>query len=141
MIVVDAAIRIDVDVDHVFAYVSDPERLPEWNSAVTDVQPRTDATYLLSRQLPTGAATNELRVVAAESPSRFAIQTTSGPTPFLYEFTFSEDENATRVALNARADLGPLASLLGPLARHGLENGIRANLRALKTVLETRTQR
>ena len=91
MIVVDAKIEIEVDVESVFAYVADPETLPEWNSAVTDVRPTKYPTYTMTRQLPTGTATNELQVVAAESPSRFTIETTSGPTPFHYEFTFSND--------------------------------------------------
>ena len=64
------------------------------------------------------------------------IETTSGPTPFHYEYRFSEDDHATTIELDARADIGPLAPILGPFARRGLESGIRANLETLKNILE-----
>jgi hypothetical protein len=64
------------------------------------------------------------------------IETTSGPTPFHYEYSLSGDDRATVLELDAHADLGPLATFLGPLARHGLESGIKANLEALRGLLE-----
>ena len=137
MIAVVARIRIKRGIDDVFAYVSNPERLPEWNSAVTDVRPNDRATYVMTRHLPTGPATNDLHVVATEPPFRFAIETTSGPTPFHYEYRFSEDEDATTIELDARAELGPLADLLEPVARRALTSGIQTNLEALKTILDT----
>lgn len=139
MIVVDTKIRIERDISDVFAYVANPEKLPEWNSAVTDVRPDHHSAYVMTRHLPTGTATNELHVVAFEPPSRFAIETTSGPTPLHYEFRFSKDEDATSVELHACADLGPVATLLGPVARRALEGGIQTNLETLKTILDTRT--
>jgi Polyketide cyclase / dehydrase and lipid transport len=135
MIVVDARIRIQRDIDEVFTYVANPENFPEWNSAVTDVRPLTLSTYVMTRDLPTGGATNELEVVARDRPARFSIGTTSGPTPFHYEYTFSSDEDATSVELHALADLGPVGNLLGPLARHGLAKGIQDNLVALRHIL------
>jgi uncharacterized protein YndB with AHSA1/START domain len=141
MIVVDAKIRVERDIGDVFAYVANPERLPEWNSAVTDVRPDNHSEYVMTRHLPTGRATNGLRVMTFEPPSRFAIETTSGPTPFHYEFRFSENEDATSVELHARADLGPVANLLGPVARRALEGGIRTNLETLRSILADHTAR
>ncbi len=143
MIAINTTIRIRRPIDDVFAYVAGPEHFPDWNSAVTDVQPTgtardNPATYVMTRHLPTGTATNELRVVAFEPPTRFVIETTSGPTPFRYEYRFSGDDRATVLELDAHADLGPLATLLGPLARHGLESGINANLETLKKILDHR---
>ena len=141
MIAISTTISIRRPINDVFAYVADPEHFPDWNSAVTDVQPTSAAgdaasTFVMTRHLPTGEATNELRVVASEPPTRFVIETTSGPTPFHYAYTFSGDDRATVLELDAHADLGPLATLLGPLARHGLESGIKANLEALRGLLE-----
>ena len=141
MIVVNTTIRIRRPIDDVFAYVADPERFPAWNSAVTDVQP-TGATgdnramFAMTRQLPTGTATNELRIVAFEPPTRFVIETTSGPTPFRYEYRLSGDDRAAVLELDAHADLGPLATLLGPLARRAVESGIKANLETLRGLLD-----
>jgi uncharacterized protein YndB with AHSA1/START domain len=138
MIVVQTNVEIERSIDDVFAYVADVERLPEWNSAVTDVRQRARPAgeFVMRRELPSGRATNELQVTICEPPMRFEIATTSGPTPFHYAFSFSEDSGTTTVALHARADLGRVADLLGPVAGSALERGIRANLQALKQTLE-----
>lgn len=140
MIVINTTIRIQRGIDDVFAYVAAPEHLPDWNSAVTDVQPIDAAgdhpAFVMTRDLPGGVARNVVRLVAVEPPRRFVLETTSGPTPFHYEYRFSEDDHATTIQLDARADLGTLATLLGPLARHGLEHGIRTNLETLRRLLE-----
>jgi uncharacterized protein YndB with AHSA1/START domain len=146
MIAVQTEIRIERTIDDVFTYVADPENLPAWNSAVTGARPDgatgdAPSTFVLSRRLPTGVATNRLRIVAFEPPERFAIETTSGPTPFHYEFRFHEDGGVTVITLAAQADVGPAGSLLGPLARRGLASGIHANLTALKRILDDRAGR
>ena len=146
VISVQAEIRIERTINDVFTYVADPENLPAWNSAVTDVRPNPatgdrPSTFTLTRSLPTGVATNRLRIVAFEPPERFAIETTSGPTPFHYEFRFHEDGGVTVITLAAQADVGPVGNLLGPLARRGLASGIHANLTALKRILDDLTGR
>jgi uncharacterized protein YndB with AHSA1/START domain len=100
MIAFETDVRIDRRIEEVFAYVSDPLNLPRWNSAVEAVR-KTSAgengvasTYSMERKLPSGRAVNELEVVASQPPWKFAIRTTSGPTPFLYRYQFSA-ENAT----------------------------------------------
>jgi uncharacterized protein YndB with AHSA1/START domain len=136
---VETNIRIRRDIESVFAYVTDPRRMPAWNSAVTDVRPEDGDTagrrYVMTRRLPTGTATNGLLVTAVDAPVRFAIETTSGPTPFRYEYRFTAADGATTVALDARADLTSLG-VLAPLARRGLARGIEANLQTLRRILE-----
>jgi uncharacterized protein YndB with AHSA1/START domain len=92
MIAFETDVRIDRRIEEVFAYVSDPLNLPRWNSAVEAVR-KTSAgangvasTYSMERKLPSGRAVNELEVVASQPPRKFAIRTTSGPTPFLYRY-------------------------------------------------------
>jgi hypothetical protein len=47
-------------------------------------------------------------------------ETGTGPTPFLYEYRFAGDDSTATLQLRAQADPGSIASLLGPLAEHGL---------------------
>jgi Metallo-beta-lactamase superfamily len=114
----------------------DTENLPQWNSAVTGVRPTDRSTYLMTRDLPTGAVTNELHVVASEPPGSVCDRDDIGTERFHYEYTFSDDDDATSVELHARADIGPAPNLLGSLARRALASGIQANLRTLKHILE-----
>jgi hypothetical protein len=95
------------------------------------------STYLIERELPTGRAVNKLEVVTREWPSEFAIRTTAGPTPFLYRYGFSTENNETVVQLNAQIDLSGPAALLPQLARRGVKKGVHDNLATLKQILET----
>jgi uncharacterized protein YndB with AHSA1/START domain len=135
MIKIQTRVRIGRPADRVFALLADPLRFPLWNSAVKAVEQR-GAGYVMYRSLPTGPAENGLEVVDREPPTRFAIRTTSGPTPFLYEYSLSEEEGATVVALDASVELdGPFA-VLGRVAGRAVKRGIDANLAALRDALE-----
>ena len=123
MITLKTSVRIPRPIDDVFAYVSDPLRFPVWNSAVRAVR-QTGASYVMERDLPTGPAVNELEVVALEPPALFAIRTTSGPTPFLYRYRFSEDTAGTLLEFEGEIRLPRIA---GPAIKRGIE----ANLATL----------
>lgn len=140
---VETRVRIERSIGEVFAYVAEPRNFPTWNSAVSAVQMTSaesvggaGSTYLMERRLPIGRVENELVVVIREWPARFAIKTTSGPTPFLYEFRFTADGGTTLIELEAEAELRGVAELLGPLARLSLQRGVNDNLAALKAILD-----
>jgi hypothetical protein len=94
----------------------------------------------MERDLPTGPAENRLEVVSRHEPTEFAIRTTSGPTPFVYRYELSEEEDGTNVQLDAQVDLGGVATIIGPLARRAVMKGVDDNFRALKRLLESGTQ-
>lgn len=123
MINLKTSVRIARPIDDVFAYVSDPRRFPEWNSAVRAVR-GSGSTYVMERDLPTGPAVNELEIVTLDPPAEFAIRTTSGPTPFLYRYRFSEESAGTLLEFDAEIQLPRIA---GPAIRRGIE----ANLATL----------
>ena len=138
----ETSVRIDRSVDEVFDYVSDPRNFPRWNSAVQAVRetsPGTEgvgATYLMERELPGSRAENDLEVTARERPTKFEIRTTSGPTPFVYRYRFSDDQGATVLHLDAEMELSGLAGALGPLASRGVKRGVDSNFADLKQILE-----
>jgi carbon monoxide dehydrogenase subunit G len=137
-------VRIERPADEVFDYVADPRNFPSWNSAVQAVRqtsPGTDgdgATYSMVRELPDGRAENDLEVLALRRPTEFDIQTTSGPTPFVYRYRFTDEASATLVELSAEVELGGLAGALGPLASRVVKRGVDSNFADLKRILETR---
>jgi uncharacterized membrane protein len=136
VIAFQTSIRIDRPVDEVFSYVSDPLNFPSWNSAVQTVRKTGASTYVMERELPTGRAVNDLEVVAKERPTQFVIRTTAGPTPFLYRYTFSAENDETLVRLDAEVELPAPAAFLPPLARRAVKSGVDANFAALKRILE-----
>ena len=145
MTALETRVRIDRAIEDVFDYASDPGNFPSWNSAVRSVSliskggaGGVGATYSMARELPTSRAENVLEVVAHERPHRFEIRTSSGPTPFVYEFRFAGDGSGTVVDVALRAELGGIASLLGPVARLALQRGVDDNLAVLKRLLNPR---
>ena len=137
----ETSVKIERPVDEVFDYVSDPRNFPDWNSAVQAVRqtsPRTDgaATYSMVRELPDGRAENDLEVLASRRPTEFDIRTTSGPTPFLYRYRFTDQAGTTLVELTAEVELGGLAGALGPLASRAVKRGVDSNFADLKRILE-----
>ena len=144
MIRFEASVQIERPVEEVFSYVSDPENFPSWNSAVRTVQPTSagevaiGGTYVMTRDLPSGRAENELQITALERPREFAIRTLSGPTPFLYRYAFSSSEGQTILKLDAEVELPGPAALLGPVARRAVKRGVDENFATLKQALELR---
>jgi uncharacterized protein YndB with AHSA1/START domain len=133
-------VRIGRPIEDVFDYVSNPGKFPDWNSAVVAVRERVlGSTYVMERQLPTGRALNELKIVAAEPPREFAIRTTSGPTPFSYVYRFSAKNGKTIVRLDAEVELQGVASLLPQLARRAVMRGVDDNFTTLRDILEGRS--
>jgi uncharacterized membrane protein len=137
VITFETDVRIGRPIEDVFAYVSNLGNLPDWNSAVDAVEEtEPGSTYVMERQLPTGRAVNELKIVNRERPTEFAIRTTSGPTPFVYFYEFSAENGVTVVRLEAEVELDGVASILAQLARRAVRRGVDANLGTLKRLLE-----
>jgi uncharacterized protein YndB with AHSA1/START domain len=109
------SVHIARPVADVFAYVAEPGNLPHWNSAVQAVT-GSGRRYVMHRRLPTGPAVNELEIVELDPPAAFTIQTTSGPTPFVYRYRFEPDG-------------------AGPLAVRAVRRGVDANLATLRSLL------
>jgi uncharacterized protein YndB with AHSA1/START domain len=141
----ETSVRIERPIDDVFAYVSEPENFPRWNSAVQTVRKTSSgqnpvgATYAMTRQLPSGQAENDLEITAYKRPRAFAIRTLSGPTPFAYRYAFSPSDGGTLVELDAEVELPAAVELVGPLARRAVKRGVDDNFARLKDTLERRS--
>ena len=94
------------------------------------------STYSMERELPSGQVENGLEVFVREQPTEFGIRTTSGPTPFVYDYRFASDGEDTIVHLDASVELAGIAGVLGPLAARAVRRGVDANFAALKRTLE-----
>lgn len=142
MIRFEISVWIERPVDEVFAYVSEPENFPRWNSAVRTVRKTSSgddpvgSTYAMTRQLPSGQAENELEVTAYERPRQFTIRTLSGPTPFVYRYALARSDGGTLLELDAEVELPAPAALVGPLARRAVKRGVDENFATLKRILE-----
>jgi hypothetical protein len=142
VIAFQTSVRVARPLHELFAFVADPRRFPDWNSAVRSVRSTSvstgevGSTYAMQRDLPRGLAENALEIVALEPSCAFAIRTTSGPTPFEYHYRFIADGAVTVIELDATVELAGPAGLLGPLATRAVKRGVDANFATLKRLQE-----
>ena len=148
MITFEASVRIERPIDEVFAYVCEPALVPAVELCRPDRaprfggerRPRFDVLDAVDNYRPARSRTSS-RSSASEPPTKFGIRTTSGPTPFLYDYRFAPDGPGTVVHLEASVELPGATAILGPLAARGVRRGVDANLAALRTALEASARR
>jgi len=142
MIQFNVQIQIDSPPEEVFDYVADESNLARWNSAVQSVRQTSPgpagagATYQMVRQLPQGRVENTYEITAFRPHEELTIKTTSGPTPFRYQYRFEPVGEATQLSLAAEVQTSGLASIAAPLLSRGMKNGVQNNFRTLKDLLE-----
>jgi len=97
------------------------------------------------RQLPSGSAENTYEVVEYEENKKLSIKIISGPTPFLYRYSFTPSDKGTELSLKAEAEKEGLVEVLGTKARVAPEfvlrgfvkRGVEENFQTLKSLLES----
>jgi uncharacterized protein YndB with AHSA1/START domain len=135
-------IRINASVAVVFAYLTDNQKMPLWNSAVLEVTKTTGGPvgvgtrFLMQRDLPTGRVENTLEVIEYEENRRVTLKTTSGPTPFVYRYLLEPTDGGTHLSLHADVQIGGALSVLSPVLAPRIRSGVDANFAALKDLVE-----
>lgn len=152
MIKFDVNILIEKPVEEVFGFVAEGENGSKWNSAVKRVRKISDGPvnvgtkYSMTRQLPSGSVENIYEVVEYEENKKLSIKIVSGPTPFLYRYSFKPSDKGTELSLEAEAEKEGLIEVLGTKARIAPEfvlagfvkRGVEDNFQTLKSLLESR---
>ena len=143
MIEFEVKIPIKCTIDNVFSFVSRGENLSAWNSAVKQVTKLTEGPvnkgtrYKMTRQLPNGRSDNTIEVSNYKPSSKLTIRTTTGPTPFVYHYSFEPKKETTEVSLRTEIEEEGLPfKLPNFLASRAIKRGVNDNLKTLKSILE-----
>jgi DNA-binding SARP family transcriptional activator/uncharacterized protein YndB with AHSA1/START domain len=139
---VTAEIEIDVPIDQVFAYVTDPHNLVHWHQAASDIRdvsgPRgvgqrfTWTAHFLGRRLEVIHGVTDF-----EPNAVIAWRTVQGAYHAAHHFQFEPTNNGTRVTANvATQDLHFLARLAEPLIVRSARGYEQHSLETLKGLLE-----
>ncbi len=144
---------IERPVVDVFEFLADGENGSKWNSAVLAVRKISEGPvgvgtkYWMARQLANRRVENTYEVIEFESNKKLSIEIKSGPTPFVYRYTFEAVEKRTNLSLMAEAEKEGLVEVLGVKARLAPESfltsfvkkGVESNFKTLKNLLEHNT--
>jgi uncharacterized protein YndB with AHSA1/START domain len=141
---VESTVLINCPVAEVFAFATDWDKYPLWESEVLE-----------SRQLspgPTGVGTTyrhvarfmgqkletEGVVTAYEPGRRICFKTTKSSFPFSACHTFQEEDGGTRATYTFEAELAGLLRLFRPLTMRMSRKTLEANYARLKARLEAK---
>ena len=135
---------IDRPVDEVFAYLSEPGNLPEWQSGIVEVRKEADApTAVGSRWIEVrtflGRRIESTLEATAYDPSReFSLRVVSGPVRLRIRHYLEPSNGATRIRIVGEGEPGASLKLAGPLVARAAKRQFAGDFASLKRVLEAR---
>lgn len=137
-------IEIARPLEDVFAYVTDPNRLPEWQKGTVQVLredgsvPLREGERLHEVHRAMGRDMRSTVEVAEIDPGRaFALKIVEGPLPLDGRWTFEPVGSGTRVHFTGEGDLRGPMRLAAPLVRRAVARQFRGHHARLKRALET----
>ena len=142
MINLDLGALIDRPVKDVFAFVTNPNNMPKWNSAVVSMQQITPGPVSMGTKFKSVGEMmgrrieGEMQVVAFEPDSKYGFQMNAGPVQVNVLLNFKTVGTGTKLSLNAQGNPGGLFKLAEPVMAGRVKSLMEENLARLKTVLE-----
>jgi hypothetical protein len=114
---------------------------------LTEGPVKVGTKYTMVRELPNGHVENIYEVVDYAENRKLSIKIVSGPTPFLYRYSFRPKGSFTELSLDAEVEKEGLVEVLGAKARIAPEfvlagfvrRGVEENFRTLKNLLESKS--
>ncbi|MBE0669474.1 MAG: SRPBCC family protein [Anaerolineales bacterium] len=142
MINLDFGILVDCPMKDVFAFVSDPNNMSKWNSAVVSLQQATPGSVGVGSKFKTVGEMmgrrieGEMQVTAYEPDTKCGFQVNAGPMQVNLILSFKTVGTGTKVSLNAQGNPGGIFKLAEGVMAGQVKSMMEGNLARLKSVLE-----
>jgi len=138
---------IDRPIEDVFGYVGDQTNTPNWQAGLVEVRRTSDGplgvgtTHTFVRSFMRRRMEADNIYVAYEPNKLISFKTTSGPVRLEASYVFESTDEGTRLTSRIEMDASGFMSLAEPLIAAGLKREMKAAFRALKDLLENRSDR
>ena len=136
MVRVELAIEIERPVADVFAYVADPEHLPEWQESAVSIRKISDGRWEEERRIAGRRVECEVEVTELEPHRRFNLRSDAGSMKLAVEHLFRETDGGTRLEVVAEGKVGGLMRFAQRTIESRARDELEADLDRLKRVLE-----
>lgn len=140
MINVEHTLVIERPAAEIFAYTTDPTKLPDWQStaleASMDGPMRVGARGSEIRKFLGRRMETQVEVTGYEQDRRFALKAVTGPVPFTFEQTLDPAEGGTRVHATVQGEPGGFFKLAEPLVERAVRRQLQTDYEQLKDILE-----
>jgi uncharacterized protein YndB with AHSA1/START domain len=140
MVKVEVVVEIQRPPAEVFAYLTDPAQLPQWQSSAIEAHWEgekargsrvKEVRKFLGRRME-----SELEVTDYEPDRRFGLKVLSGPVPFSVQHTLEPSNGGTRLTFVGEGEPGGFFKLAEPIVARTAERQFRNDFETLKDVLE-----
>ena len=136
---------IDRPIEDVFRYVGDQTNTPTWQAGLVAARRTSDGplgvgtTHTFVRSFMGRRMEADNVYVAYEPNKLISFKTTSGPVRLQASYDFESTGEGTRLTSRIEMDASAFVSLAEPLIAAGLKREMKAAFRALKNLLEKRS--
>lgn len=132
-------VEIERSPEDVYAFLSDLENLPRWQSDVLDVRRESDTRFVEVRTFVGRRVESTLEITAADPGREFALRSVSGPARFSVRHVLEPaGEGRTRLQVMGEAEgVGGLFKLGGRLLKRAAERRVKEDFARLKAQLES----
>jgi uncharacterized protein YndB with AHSA1/START domain len=127
----------------VFAYLTDPAVLPEWQATAEEARLESEtmgkgARLVEVRKFLGRRMESQMEVVDYEPDRRFALKVDSGPIPFVASHVLEPTNGGTRLRFVLEGEPGGFLRLADPLAERQARRQVESDFAALKDIVEAR---
>jgi uncharacterized protein YndB with AHSA1/START domain len=141
----EESVYIERPIEEVFGYLTDLERVPEWQTNVLFLQLqgpgslRTGARLVELRKFLGRKVESIVEVTEYEPPRRYNTRVQSGPIPFEISNLLSESGGGTRIDAAIEGEPGRFFGLVEWRVVKAVERELWNSLATLKDILEARS--
>ncbi len=142
MINLDFGVLVDRPMKDVFAFVSNPNNMSQWNSAVVSLQQATPGAVGIGTKFKTVGEMmgrrieGEMQVTIYEPDTKCGFQLQAGPMQVNLTLAFKTVGTGTKISLNGQGNPGGIFKLAEGVMTGQIKSMMEGNLARLKTVLE-----
>lgn len=142
MIRLERDVLIDVPIGDIYAFILDFENESQWAQEVVRTEKTSDgpvevgSTFADHVSFMGRTIKTSYEILEIDDNAAITIKTSSGPVPFTATYSFSEEDQGTRLSITADVEPGGFFKLATPMIRRQLERQWTQNFASLKALLE-----
>lgn len=142
MINLDFGVLIDRPMKDVFNFVSNPNNMSKWNSAVVSLEQVSSGAVGVGSKFKTVGEMmgrrieGEMQITAYEPDTKCGFQVNAGPMQVNLTLSFKTVGTGTKVSLNAQGNPGGIFKLAEGMMTGQIKSMMEGNLARLKDALE-----
>ena len=142
MITFDFGVLVDRPIKDVFAFVSNPNNMSQWNSTVVSLQQAIPGTVEVGTKFKTVGemmgrrVEGEMQITIHEPDTQCGFQLQAGPMQVNLTFAFKTVGTGTKISLNAQGNPGGIFKLAEGVMAGQVKSMMEGNLARLKPALE-----